>query len=78
MTIAAGPCGVTRASSVAGALREISVRQCVFGDVCKVQSDGVPGWHECAHGRARAAVKCLRGVVCLSCLVRDALPGCPG
>jgi hypothetical protein len=56
---AAGPGGVTRASSFAGALREISVGlckgllrhiPCVFGDVCQVQWDGVPGGHKCAHG----------------------------
>jgi hypothetical protein len=55
---AAGPGGVTRASFVAGALRGISVR--LFRGnffvnraslhVCKVQGDGVPGGHECAHG----------------------------
>jgi hypothetical protein len=55
----ASPGGFTRASFVAGALREICVGLCrgnffmyraCFGMIAKGQWDGVPGRHACAHG----------------------------
>jgi hypothetical protein len=55
---AAGPGGVDLASFVAGALRELNTGlcrggllyvPCMSGNACKVQWDGVPGWHACAH-----------------------------
>jgi hypothetical protein len=38
---------------------------CMFGNARKLQWDGVPGWHACAHGQAWVAVEFLLVMFCL-------------